>query len=317
MSQLDTKEENPRVSAARESERRLYEHYGFETTDHRVEVPELDSYVRVAEVGTGPPLVLMPGGVGHGDILVPLLPELRGYTAFVVDRPGGGLSSPIDHRSLPLRVIAAASTAAVFDHFDIDEAPMVANSMGGHWALRFALDQPERVSAMALLGCPALYPETSAPFPMRLLSVPGLGGLLHGLVMQPGDADGARESAAFLGHPEEKTEEFPEPLMESWYRMENLPDAKRSWVSLLQQAARLRGAQPDAAFTPDDLRSVQPPVLLLWGSDDPFGSVELGRRGARYFPDATFYEVGIGHLPWLDEPEECGALIRHFLGEHA
>ena len=76
---------------------------------------------------------------------------------------------------------------------------------------------------------------------------------------------------------------------------------------------RLRGAVPESAFTLEELGNVRPPVLLLWGSDDPFGTPATGRRGAEYFPDATFYEVGAGHLPWLDEPAACGELLRKFI----
>jgi pimeloyl-ACP methyl ester carboxylesterase len=54
-------------------------------------------------------------------------------------------------------------------------------------------------------------------------------------------------------------------------------------------------------------------VFLLWGRNDPFGSVETGRTGAEHVPDAEFHEVGTGHLPWLDEPKTCGDLLRDFL----
>lgn len=309
-------DQSGRVSAASEAERRAYEESGLAVVNHRIEVPALGTHVRVAEVGTGPPVVLIQGGLGHGDLWIPLLPELRGYTAYVMDRPGSGLSGGIDHRSTSLREIAASSTGAVFDHFGLDTAPIVGNSMGGLWSLRFALDRPERVSALVLLGCPALYPGTSAPFPMRLISVPWVGELLYGTLMRPDDPEGVRETIRFLGHPDETAANVSEAAVESWCRMETLPDAKRSWVSLLRQALRLRGAVPDAAFTPADLRSVQAPVRLIWGREDPFGSVEQGRRGADYFPEATFHEVGVGHLPWLDEPEACGELIRSFLDQH-
>lgn len=308
---------DPRLEAARAAERRVYEHYGLTFTDHHVPVPELDTEVRVAEVGSGPPVVLIPGGIGHGDLWTPLLAELDGFTAYVMDRPGGGLSGPIDHRTRPLSDIAALSTGAVFDHLDLDAAPAIGSSMGGLWAMRFALARPARVSALALLGCPALYPGTSAPLPMRLVSVPLLGEVVYDAVMRPDGVGDTRETLEFLGHPATTARDLPEPLLASWYRMENLPDAKRSWVSLLQQAVRVRGANPESAFTHADLRRLRAPVSLLWGSDDPFGSVETGRRGADVIPDATFERVGVGHQPWFDDPARCGASLREFLQEHA
>lgn len=269
--------------------------------------------IRVVEVGTGPPVVLICGGHGPDAPWIPLLPELRDYTAYVMDRPGGGLSDGIDHRSLPLREIAARSTLGLFDHFELDEVPVIGNSMGGLWTLRFILEHPERVSGIVLLGCPALYPGTSAPFPMRLGSIPGLSGLIVENMMQSNDVGDAREALTWMGHPSETAERLPAEFAEMWYRMENMPHFKQTRVSLLQTGLTLWGADPEAAFTPGDLRQISAPVSLIWGSDDPFGSVETGRAGAEHFPDAEFHEVGTGHLPWLDEPERCGDLLRDFI----
>ncbi len=307
---------DPRVDAARRAEARAYEAYGLGVTEHFVDVSALNLHVRVVEIGTGPPVVVIPGGVGYGAVWIPLLPELDGYRLLVVDRPGGGFSDGVDYRAASLETIATHSTAAVFDHFDLDEAPVVGSSMGGLWGLRFALARPERVSALALLGCPALYPTTSAPVPMRLVTLPLLGPLLAATVVTAGDADGMRKTWRVLGHPEETTAVLPDVFAEVWFRMDNLPHATRSWVGLLRRAVRLRGAHPEAAFGTADLRRVKSPVLLVWGRTDPFGTVDQGRRGASFFPDATFHEVGGGHLPWLDDPETCGELVTGFLDRH-
>lgn len=308
--------DDPRVRAARTAEARAYEHYGRDFEEHFVDVEALGGRVRVVEVGDGPPVVAIPGGTGNGLVWLPLLPELRGYTVYVVDRPGGGLSDGIDHRSNPLAREAATSTAGVFDHFGLDTAPVIGNSMGGLWALRFALAHPGRVSAIALLGCPALFPGTSAPLPMRLLSLPWVGELLVGRLLRTHDADDARETWGFLGHPSETAERLPPAFAEAWYRMDQVPGFERSWVSLLQSALRPWGAAPEAAFTPRDLRAVAAPVTLVWGREDPFGSVEQGREGAEFIPEAEFHEVGTGHLPWLDEPERCGELVRARIDSH-
>jgi pimeloyl-ACP methyl ester carboxylesterase len=308
--------EDSRVEAARRAEARAYEEYGLDVTEHLVDVPTLGLCIRVVEIGVGPPVVVIPGGVGYGVVWMPLLPELDGYRLLVMDRPGGGLSDGVDYSSTSLSTIATESTAALFDHFELDDAPIVGSSMGGLWTLRFALAHPERVSAIALLGCPALYPETSAPFPMRLVTLPVIGKVLAAAVLQANDADDARETWGVLGHPDETTDGHSRAFAEAWHRMDQIPHCTRSWVGLLRRAIRLRGAVPEAAFTPADLQHVRQPVLVLWGSDDPFGTIEQGRRGAAHLPDAVFYEVGVGHLPWLDDPATCGELLCDFLDRH-
>lgn len=303
---------DPRVQAARSAEKTAYQHYGLEFSEHVIDVEELGGQIRVLEVGSGPPVVMIPGGVGYGVRWAPLVAELAGHTVYVVDRPGGGLSDGVDHQALPLPTIATVSTKAVFDNFDFDGVPIVANSMGGYWSIQFALAHPGRPSALALLGCPALYPGEVTPLPARLMNLPFIGGLLVEQVLQPGSASDVREGMAFQGHPEATARRLPDELVEAAYRMENLPHFTRSWLSLLRSATNLVGV-PGIALSPDDLRNVRPRVLLGWGSNDSFGGPEVGKDGAKHFRDAEFHEVGVGHLPWLDEPAAFGGLVREFL----
>lgn len=306
---------DPRVRAARRAEGRAYEHYGLEFDEHFVDVDPLGVRVRVYTVGSAEPVVALAGGIGEGLKWLPLLPELADFTVYVIDRPGAGLSDGIDHRALPLDRTAASVTEAVFDNFDLDTASVMGSSMGGLWSLRFALAHPERVERIALLGTPALYPGTSSPVMTRLSSIPGLGGFLMENVVQPESPNDTRKGWGFLGHPDETVQSLPEEYAEATYRMDNLPYYRLSWESLAQTSVNLWGAVPKAALTPADLEGIRSPVTLLWGSDDPFGSVTRGRGGAEHFADASFHVVGIGHLPWLDEPERCGALVSRFVNE--
>lgn len=308
--------EDPRVQAARQAELRVYEHYGLDSSDHFIDVPSLETRIRVAAVGAGPPVVMIPGSFGHGLVWTPLLPELEGYTAYIMDRPGGGLSDGIDYREYPLRTIAARSTAAVFDHFALDTAPLVGHSMGGLYSLRFALEHANRAFAIALLGCPMLYPGTSPPLPIRLLSVPVVGKLLFSRLQSDDVEELSKMLVDIARHPEETVEAVPAPLLEAIHRMENLPHVPKSMVSMLQRMFRLRGTNPEAALTPDDFSEIHLPVSLIWGSEDPFGSVEQGRAGAQQLPEKEFHEVGVGTFPWFDDPGTCGELLREFIDRH-
>lgn len=307
---------DPRVEAARLAEERVYEYFGCEYTEHFVDVDDLGLRMRVVRIGAGQPIVLITGGSGVGLDWAPLLPELSGHTLYIMDRPGGGLSDGLDHRSVPFNHQAVTATKALFDHFEINSAPIVGNSIGGNWAIRFALEHPERVSSLALLGCPAFYEGTSAPLPLRLGSLPIIGGFLFERFIQPNDPTDSRGNWEFLGQSAETIEGLPEAFAEGWYRMQNLPHAKLAWVSLLQTVVRVRGARPSVALSSDDLRNLSVSVLLIWGSDDPFGAVERGRKGTKWLHDVEFHEVGTGHLPWLDAPERCGELILEFVGRN-
>ncbi len=305
-----------RVQAAREAERRAYDHYGLSFTEHFVDVPAFDIRMRVLEVGDGPPLILVIGGVGKGVGWLPLLPEVDGYTCYIVDRPGGGLSDGLDYRSIPLHEQATPATVALLEHFDIDTAPVIGNSNGGAWSLSFALEEPDRVSGIGLFGCPGFYPGWRVPMPMRIMGVPWVGEFLIERMMQPDSGEDVKQTFEALGHPSQTIERLPEAFFDAWHRMDALPHFTWSYATMFQWGTRIwrpRGSDPALEFTPDELRDIDVPALLCWGTNDPFGGVEIGRAGSVHFPEATFHEVATGHLPWLDDPESCGELLREFL----
>jgi len=165
---------------------------------------------------------------------------------------------------------------------------------------------------MVMLGCPAVILDTSAPLPMRLMSARLLGRHLVKL-MVPANPTKARDLPGFLGHPEQVGRSWPEAMAETVYRFGRLPHFQRSWCALLRRFLRLGGTNPEMRIGPDELRSVAHPTLFLWGSEDPFGSVDAGRDAATLMPSARVEVVGRGHLPWWDDPEQCARILRDFL----
>src|SRR5688572_5983821 len=94
----------------RNAERRLWAHHQLEPVERWVDVVEPRTRIRVVEVGPpdGPPVVLIGGTGGTGPYWAPLLRELGGVRALLVDRPGWGLSTPIDYRGREYGSTAAA-----------------------------------------------------------------------------------------------------------------------------------------------------------------------------------------------------------------
>lgn len=90
-------QDDPRVIAARQAERRLYDYYELEPAHHPVALPRLGLRVRLTEVGSGPPVLVVPGNTGDGFPFAPLLAHLPGRRVIVLNRPGDGLSEGMDH----------------------------------------------------------------------------------------------------------------------------------------------------------------------------------------------------------------------------
>lgn len=303
-----------RVRAARDAERRLFDHHGLEHEEHFVELADPALRIRVLEAGEGPPVLLVPGGVGDAWIFASLMERLEGVRMLAVNRPGGGLSEGVDHRLVDVRRLAVDTLSSVLDHFGLARPPLIGNSMGGLWSFWLALDRPDRVSALVQVGTPALILGTSAPLPMRLQSVPLLNRLMLRMML-PSTTEEARKLPTFLGHPAKVGERWPEAAVECAYHFPRLPTYRTAWLSLMERCLRLTGAEPDVQLGEGELEIVAQPTQLIWGRDDPFGSLDVARRAVDALPDAELHPVGVGHLPWLDDAERCGSLIGEFLEE--
>ena len=60
----------------------------------------------------------------------------------------------------------------------------------------------------------------------------------------------------------------------------------------------------------DQLDQLKVPVSFIWGDKDAFEKPDSGIKKAEMIKNYTFEVVrNSGHCPWLDQPEQCGALI--------
>jgi 2-hydroxy-6-oxonona-2,4-dienedioate hydrolase len=62
--------------------------------------------VRISEFGEGPPIIIVPGNTGDAFPLASLVAGSAGRPVIAVNRPGGGLSEGIDHRTVDIRRFA-------------------------------------------------------------------------------------------------------------------------------------------------------------------------------------------------------------------
>jgi pimeloyl-ACP methyl ester carboxylesterase len=104
-----------------------------------------------AEHGEGEPLVLLHGGIGAGELLAPIIPELAaGRRVIAVDLQGHGRTADADR---PLRpALMADDIAALIEHLGLDRADVMGYSLGGLVALRTAIQHPARVRRLVLVS---------------------------------------------------------------------------------------------------------------------------------------------------------------------
>ncbi|WP_225755273.1 alpha/beta fold hydrolase [Actinotalea sp. Marseille-Q4924] len=264
--------------------------------------------------GDGPPVVLVSGGGATGATWGPLLAHLHGYRAIAVDRPGFGLTPPADLGTTPLGDVAVRFLDDVLDALQLRSAVLLGNSMGSWWITRYALARPDRVHGMVHVGCPALLLTTSAPLPMRVMGVRGLGRLL--LAMQRPSPKNARMQLRMSGDPLGETA-ADRAMVEVLVAMQRLPYCRSAWLDLLHATVGPRGARRGMSITPDDLRTIRTPTLFVWGERDAFGAPAVGGRAVQLMPTATIATVPYGHAPWVSDAAAVATPIRGWLAARA
>ena len=101
--------------------------------------------------GSGEPLILLHGGLGHSDVWGNQIPAFaKQYKVIVADSRGHGRSTrtsePYSYR------LMASDVVALMDHLKIDKAAIVGWSDGGIIGLDIAMNHPERVTKLFAFG---------------------------------------------------------------------------------------------------------------------------------------------------------------------
>lgn len=294
------------TEAFEQAQAEVLDRFGVQTESRYVEVPALDGRAHVLVAGEGPP-VLMLNGIGTPAAMwAPLMAHLKGHTLHSVDLPAYGLTDVPPEEPSDLRVHAVGFLEGVLDGLGLERPAFIANSLGSLWVLWLAIDRPRRVGAMAHVGCPALAPGTSAPFPIRMLSTKFLGPLL--MHLQPPSPKQVKQLSKLV-----RQYPLPPEIAEAILATERMPGFERTFRSNLRALLRLRGARTQSVLTESELSAVGQPSLLAFAANDPMGSMRAGRRLAEALPDAELRISEGGHCPWLDEPGQIAEWVNRFL----
>ena len=290
----------------RAAQDRVLDRFGVDAASRFVDVAVSAGRAHVLVSGQGPAVVMLNGVGTPAAMWAPLMAKLKGFTLYAVDLPGFGLTDTTSKLAFGHRSFAVRFLDEVLDGLGLAEAAFVGNSLGSLWTLWLALDRPDRVVSMSHVGCPAIVAGTTAPLPMRLMSVPALARVLSKLD-PPSPKQVTRLSKMVHQHP--LVPEIADVLLAT----ERLPACEEVFQPTLHTLLRLRGPRPDMVLDGDDLARITQPTQLIWGKDDPFGSQAQGKRIAAAFPNGAFHLVDGGHAPWLNNPDHIGQLVNQAL----
>ncbi|HZL16285.1 MAG TPA: alpha/beta hydrolase [Polyangia bacterium] len=235
-----------------------------------------------------PTIVLLHGLGSAATAFGPLLTRLLPHAGRVMapDLPGHGFSHAPTATLTPARLYSAL--CEVLAALVPEPMVLVGTSLGGALALRYALEHPARLAALALIS-PAGAQMTPSEWD-DLRSIFAIDS-----------ADGARRLLERLYH------------RAPWYLSVLAPGLR----NVMQRAAVrdvMGAATPDDLPTPDGLRQLSMPILLLWGQSErllPASSLSYFRR---HLPEHAVIEepAGFGHSPHFDDPARLAARLLAF-----
>ncbi|KPF71147.1 hypothetical protein IP69_07515 [Bosea sp. AAP35] len=243
----------------------------------------------------------------HADLLATLGPDLSHYRVVALDRPGHGWSDRIAGDAMADPGRQAAILMQGIDAIVPERFVLVAHSLGGAAATKIALDHPERLRGLVLLGAVThpwpggidwyhhlgVWPLTGPVF-AHLVGVPAASQLL--------DA-GAQSVFA------------PRPVAPGYL--------ERGEIALLLRPQTFRANSQDIAATHAFVSAQMPryrglrvPVVAISGDSDAIVSPIIHSAAiAREAPQGRFVLLpGVGHMPHHAAPEIVVEAIDQMVG---
>ncbi|HEX8674226.1 MAG TPA: alpha/beta hydrolase [Longimicrobium sp.] len=297
------------VTAFEKQRLELFRRYGFEGESRWLEDADGRKTYAIVRGSGARPTVLVHGGLAEASVWCQVAGNLSGHVV-IPDRPGHGLSSSIDYTGINYRSHAADWLKRVVDGLGAEQVDLVGNSMGGYFALAFALAHPERVRRLVLVGAPAGL-DRQLPMFIRLWGTSLLGRLIASMKFKDVELLRKRVFPGLVAHPER----IPVDVLEVALAAQAKPGYPVTTRTMLNAVSDLGGWRQELLLR-EPTASVAVPTLFSWGDKDSFAPPSSGSEVAARMPNGRFEILAdAGHMPQFDQPAAVAASITRFFSE--
>ncbi|WP_216094903.1 alpha/beta fold hydrolase [Sphingobium phenoxybenzoativorans] len=258
------------------------------------------------EAGTGEAVIFIhgsgPGASAWSNFQRNLGHFSQGYRAIALDLPNFGKSTKL---SVPIDRVWAYYASVVADFMTalgIDKAHLVGNSLGGGISLKVAMDYPDRVGRLVLMGSAGGVPMFSA-LPSE--------GMKHLFDYYEAPGPSPEKLRAFLNVMIYDTSELTEELFAERYEASIDPE-------IVANPLFTRSRMPSIDVLVGNLPKVTHRTLLIWGRDDRTVTFDSSLILLRMLPDARMHVFSqCGHWAQWEKAAEFNVLVSGFLGTSA
>ena len=253
------------------------------------------------QTGLGRPLIFLHGLLEDSRMWRHVTPGLTyGNTVYELDLMGFGLSEKPRDRTYDLDTYVAQLTAYI-DDFHLENLILAGHDFGAAVAVTYALRNPDNVHKLILMSAPLSLNE-SLPLDVRLLGLPLVGPMLSGdwmltRILQAGVYDPRTMHEAMV-------KQYLQPFHTD-------PGARPALAKFLREFDLARALEDEILPA---LHTLTMPTLLLWGGQDRFTPMDIGRELDAVIENADLQVVtSSAHYILEDRPEDVRAQIKEWI----
>lgn len=246
---------------------------------------------KVADVGTGRPVVFLHGLVGLNDHWEDVVNGIRHRVrCILVEFPLLKLTGPdCSVGGASLLTERVLEEHVPLEGTEYDRYVMVGNSFGGHVALRIALARPDLVGGLVLAGASGLIERT----------------MVKEITVRPSREWMRRKIAELFYDP---ARHMREADLDRAHREISDRAGARAMLKLS------RSARSD--HLGDRIHQIKAPSLLIWGREDVVTPPEAAHEFMAKLPDARIVWFDqCGHAPMIEKPGEFAEAVLRFADE--
>ncbi|MDA0260682.1 MAG: alpha/beta hydrolase [Proteobacteria bacterium] len=219
------------------------------------------------------------------------------HRVLLVDLPQFGKSDKFVIEG-PRLTIVAGMLAQFMDAVGIDAADFIGNSYGGQVAIKLAIDAPERVNRLVIIGSAPVVHSLFCPMPLEGIKM--IGSYYRG-AGGPSFAKMKAIATTLVYDASNVTDE----MIQERYQASIDPDAIK--VN--------SGPPPERQDLTAEFPKVLAPTLVVWGMDDRFGALDIGLLMTRAFHNAEMHIFSkCGHWAQVEHAAEFNQLVSAFFG---
>jgi 2-hydroxy-6-oxonona-2,4-dienedioate hydrolase len=270
----------------------------------RIQEGELNLQLHYNDIGQGSETIIMLHGSGPGasgwanfnrniDTFVD-----AGYRVIFMDCPGWSKSDPVVSTGSRSNLNAAALKGFV-DALGLDKVHLVGNSMGGHTAVAFALENPERVGKLVLMGGGTGGLSSFVPMPTEGIK------LIGGVYRDPTLENLKKMMTVFVYDSSALTDELIQG------RLDNMLKQREHLDNFVKSAEANPKQFPDFGHR---LHEIKAQTLVIWGRNDRFVPMDTGLRLIAGIPNSELHVFNAcGHWAQWEHAEKFNRMVLDFL----